>query len=107
MAVDQRDTAGKLADLGHKLPRPLIDDRSDMAEAVAQGDRDMARQHHEHAGAGLAGFEQRFAVFIGSQFPEPAHALDFVMRQRRKRLLVTRKREGRAGRRTGRDVCTH
>src|SRR4029079_2395949 len=58
-------------------------------------------------GAGLPGFEQRFAVFIGSQFPEPAHALDFVMCQRRKRLLVTWKSEGRAGRRTGRDVCTH
>ena len=62
MAVDQRDAAGKLADLGHELPRPLIDDRRDMAEAVALGDRDMARQHHEHAGAGLAGLEQRFAV---------------------------------------------
>ena len=62
MAVDQRDAAGKLADLGQELPRPLIDHRRDMAEAVALGDRDMARQHHEHAGAGLAGLEQRLAV---------------------------------------------
>ena len=79
MAVDQRDAAGKLADLGQKLPRALVDDRSDMAEAVALGDRDMARQHHEHAGTGLAGLEQRFAVLVGAQLPEPAHALDFVM----------------------------
>ena len=28
MAVDQREAAGKLADLGEKLPRPLIDDRA-------------------------------------------------------------------------------
>ncbi len=62
MAVDQRDAAGELADLGQKLPRPLVDDRRDMAEAVALGDRDMARQHHEHAGAELAGLEQGFAV---------------------------------------------
>ena len=62
MAVDQRDAAGELADLGQKLPRPLIDDRRDMAEPVALGDRDMARQHHEHAGPGLAGLEQHFAV---------------------------------------------
>ena len=34
-AVDQRDAAGKLADFGEKLSRPLVDDRRDMAEAVA------------------------------------------------------------------------
>ena len=28
MAVDQREAAGKLADLGEKLPRPLVDDRA-------------------------------------------------------------------------------
>ena len=58
-------------------------------------------------GPGLPVSNSASPCFIGSQFPEPAHALDFVMRQRRERLLVTRKREGRAGRRTGRDVCTH
>ena len=62
MAVDQRDAAGELADLGEELARPLIDHRRDMAEAVALGDRDMAGQHDEHAGPGLAGLEQHFAV---------------------------------------------
>ena len=108
MAVDQREAAGKLADLGEKLPRPLVDDRGDMAKAVALGDRDGARQHHEHAGADLAGLEQGFAVPVGAKLPEPAHPLDFGMRERRKCLLMAGKRDGsRAGRRTGRDVCTH
>ena len=61
MAVDQRDAAGELADLGEKLARPLIDHRRDVAEAVALGDRDMAGQDDEHAGTDLAGLEQRFA----------------------------------------------
>src|SRR5882757_10000414 len=109
MAVDQRDAAGKLADLGQKLPRALLDHGRDMAEAVAQRDRDMARQHHKHARAGLAGLEQSFAVLVAAQFAEPAHALDLVARQRRKSLLEARKREGiLAGRRIGCDrVCTH
>ena len=64
MAVDQRDAARELADLGEKLTRPLIDHRRDMAKAVALGDRDMAGQHHEHAGSGLAGLEQPFAVLV-------------------------------------------
>src|SRR5882757_6942682 len=91
MAVDQRDAAGKLADLGQKLPRTLIDHGRDMAEA------------------GLAGLEQSFAVLVAAQFAEPAHALDLVARQRRKSLLEARKREGiLAGRRIGCDrVCTH
>ena len=62
MAVDQRDAAGELADLGEELARPLLDHRRDMAEAVALGDRDMARQHDEHAGPRLAGLEQRLAM---------------------------------------------
>ena len=94
MAVDQRDATGELADLGQELPRPLIDHRRDMAEAVALGDRDMARQHHEHAGPRLAGLEQRFAVLVDAHLAEPAHALDFVPGQRRKGLLVARKRKG-------------
>ena len=101
VAVDQRDAAGELADLGEKLAGPLIDHRRDVAEAVALGDRDMARQHDEHAGPGLAGLEQRLAVLEAAQFAEPAHARDFVRRQRRKGLLVARKRKGNcAGRRT-------
>ena len=43
-AIDQRDAAGELAELSEELSRPLIDDRRDMAEAVALGDRDMAGQ---------------------------------------------------------------
>jgi hypothetical protein len=62
VAVDQRDAAGELADLGQELTRALIDHRRDMAKAVALGDRDFARQYHEHAGPRLAGLEQRCAV---------------------------------------------
>ena len=97
MAVDQRDAAGELADLGEKLPRPLVDHRRDVAEAVALGDRDMAGQHHEHAGPGLAGFEQHFAVLVTAQLAEPAHARDFLRRQRRKGLLEAGKRACRRG----------
>ena len=108
MAIDQRDAARELADLGQKLPRPLVDHRRDMAETIALGDRDMARQHHEHAGAGLAGFEQRLAMTKAARLAEPAHALDLGQRQRGERLLMARKNERRrAGRRTGRGVCTH
>ena len=92
MAVDQREAAGKLADLGQELSRTLIDDGRDMTKAVALGDRDRTRQHHEHAGADFAGFEQGVAVLIGSGLAEPAHPLDFLRRQRREGLLVTRKR---------------
>ena len=108
MAVDQRDAAGKLADLGQKLSRALVDDRSDMAEAVTLGDGDVAGEHDEHPRPHLAGLEQRFAGLVGAQLPETAHAGDFVMGERRECLFVTRKRGGsRADRRTGRDVCTH
>ena len=108
MAVDQREAAGKLADLSEKLPRPLVDDRGDMAKAVALGDRDGAGQHHEHAGTDLAGFEQGVAVPVGAKLPETAHPLDFGIRERRKGLLMARKRDGScADRRIGRDVCTH
>ena len=111
MAVDQRDAAGELADLGQKLPRPLIDDRRDVAKAVPLGDRDVARQHHEHAGAGLAGFEQPFAVLIAAHIPEPAHAVDLMRRQGRKGLLLTWKRRGSSPHSTclicDRDVCRH
>src|SRR5260370_23820876 len=58
MAIDQRDAARELADFGEELTGPLIDDRRDMAEAVALGDRNMAGQHDKHARSGLAGFEQ-------------------------------------------------
>src|SRR4051794_9640610 len=44
VAVDQRDAARELGDLSEKLPRPLVDDRGDMPEAVALGDGDVAGQ---------------------------------------------------------------
>ena len=109
MAVDQRDAAGELADFGQELARALIDHRRDMAEAVALGDRDMTRQHDEHAGPRLAGLEQHFAVPIGAQLAEPAHAVDFMRRQRREGLLVARKRKRPAPhwRARLRTVCRH
>ena len=63
-----------------------------MTEAIALGDRDMTGQNDEHARSGLAGFEQRFAVPVCSDVAEPAHARDFLRRQRRECLLMTRKR---------------
>ena len=91
-AVDQRDTAGQLADFGDKLPRSLLDDRRDVAETVALGDRDVARQHDEHAASGLAGLEHQLAVGIGFEFAEAAHARDLGIGQGRKSLLQARER---------------
>src|SRR4249919_1319394 len=90
MAIDQRDAAGKLADLRQKLPRPLIDHGRDMAQAVALGDRDMAGEDHEHSGTRLAGFEQPFSVVIRPELAEPAHPRDFGRCQRWESLLKTR-----------------
>jgi len=70
----------------------------------------MAGQQDEHAWPGLAGLEQTFTVFVFALLAEPAHARDFLRRQRRKGLLMTRKR-ARGGNNlirliTCRDVCT-
>ena len=40
----------------------MIDDRIDMAEAIALGDHDMARQDDDHAGTDLAGFDDQLTV---------------------------------------------
>ena len=90
MAVDQCDAARELADFGEELARSLVDHRRDVSEAIALGDRDMAREHDEHARSGLAGFEQHFAVPVSSDVAEPAHPRDFLRRQRGKGLFVTR-----------------
>jgi hypothetical protein len=92
MAIDQRDAARELADFSDKLPRPLIDHGRDVAEAVALRDRDMAGQQHKHAWSGFAGLEKLFAVFVMTLLAKPAHAGDFLRRQRRECLLMTRKR---------------
>ena len=92
VAVDQRGAAGELTDFGEKLTRSLVDHRRDVTEAIALGNRDMAGQHDEHARSGLAGLEQHLAVLVGSDIAEPAHARDFLRRQRRECLLMTRKR---------------
>ncbi|MFK4386087.1 hypothetical protein ABIA40_005495 [Bradyrhizobium sp. USDA 223] len=86
-AVDQRRPARELAELGQELPRPLIDHRRDVTETVALGDGDVARQHHEHAGPGLAGLEQQLAVRVGADFAEVPDPFDLGGRQRRKGLL--------------------
>ena len=92
MAIDQRDAAGELADFGQKLTWPLIDDRRDVAEAVALGNRDMAGQQDEHSRSRFAGLEQPFAVLVMAQFAESAHARDLVRGQCREGLLMARKR---------------
>jgi hypothetical protein len=92
MAVDQRDPAGELADLGQKLSRPLIDDGRDTAKPVALGDRDHAGQHDKHARTRLAGLEQGFAMLVMKHLAEPSHAVDLMLGQSRKGLLMARKR---------------
>jgi hypothetical protein len=62
IAVDQRTRPDSWPISGKELTGPLIEQWRDVAKPVAQRDRDMARQHHEHAGTGLAGLEQRFAM---------------------------------------------
>ena len=47
--------SGQRADLGQELAGTLIDDRRDVAEAVALGDRHVAAEDDEHAAAELAG----------------------------------------------------
>src|SRR5487761_1899685 len=90
VAIDQRDAAGELTDLGEKLPRPLVDHGRDVAEAIALRDCDMARQNDKHARPGFAGLEQSFAMPVIARLAEPAHPRDFLRRQRRKGLLITR-----------------
>ncbi len=92
VAVDQRNAPGERADFGKKLTRSLLDHRRDVAQAIALGDRDMAGQYDEHARSGLAGLEQPFAILVMANFAEPAHVRDLLRRQRRERLLSTRKR---------------
>src|SRR5271169_749228 len=91
VAIDQRDAAGKLTQLGQKLARPLLNDRRDMTEAVALADRHMAGKDDKHARSDFAGLEQRFAMLVVARLAEPAHPRDFLRRQRRKGLLITRK----------------
>ena len=87
MAVDQRDASGQLPDLGEELTRPLLDHGCDMAEPVALGDDDVARQDHEHARPGLAGLEQRLAVSEGADLAKTAHPRDLGRGQRWEGLL--------------------
>ena len=94
--IDQRDAAGELADLGDELPCPLLHDRRDVAETVAFGDRDMARQHDEHAASGLAGLEHQLAVGKGFELAEAAHACDLGFGQGRESLLRAREGAGRS-----------
>ena len=95
MSIDQRNATGELSDFGKKLSRALIDHGRDVPEAIALGNRHMAGQQDEHAGARFTGLEQLFAVLVTLDLAEPAHPRDLVRRQRRKRLLMTRKRAGR------------
>src|SRR4029434_5720392 len=81
------------------------DDGRDVAEPVAMSDADLARQHHEHAGTGLAGLEQRLAVLVAADLAETPHAVDFVRGQRRKGLLISGEGNGRAGWAYTTDVC--
>src|SRR5262249_42013198 len=77
-----------------------------MAEPIALRDADMARQHHEHAGTGLAGLERPLAMLVATYLAEPPHTVDLVRRQRRKCLLEAWERNGRgAGRAHTTDVC--
>ena len=69
-------TAGEVAELGQKLPRPLVDQRCDMTETVALGEGDMALQHDEHARPRLTGLEQQLSMRIGADFAEMPHARD-------------------------------
>ena len=78
MAVDQRDAAGELADLGQELARPLIDHRRDMAEPVALGDRDMPDSTTNMPGPGLPVSNSVSPCLIGAQLAEAAHAVDFM-----------------------------
>ena len=86
--VHQRCAPGKLTDLGQELTCALLGDGSDMAQAVALGDRNKARQHDEHAGPDFSRFEELLPVRVFAQRPVASQSIDFLVRQGRKRLLV-------------------
>ena len=92
MTIDQRDTAGELPDFSEELSWSLIDHGRDVAEAITLGDRNMAGQDHEHARSRFTRFEQLFTISVTLDVTEATHARDLAWRQRRKRLLVARKR---------------
>ena len=81
VAVDQGRASGQRPDLGQELPGTLIDDRRDVAEAVALGDGHMAADDDEHAAADVAGLEQALAVAVAADRSEPSQPLDFLRRQ--------------------------
>ena len=89
-AVDERAAAAQLTDLAGELADTVLDDRRVMAVAITAGDADGTGQHDEHAGPGLAGFEQPLTVRIAPHRAEAPHALDLRGRQRRKRLRAPR-----------------
>src|SRR5262249_18036084 len=91
MPIDERDAAGQMSDLGEELSWPLIDHRRHMAQTIALRDGDMAGQHDEHAGSGLPGLEQPFAILKRADFAEMTHPLDFLRCQRGEGLLVALK----------------
>ena len=92
MAIDQCGAAGELPGFGEKLTGYLIDHRCHVTEPIALGNRDTTGQDDEHSRSGFAGLEQFLAVLVASQFAEAAHARDLVRGQRRKCLLMPRKR---------------
>ena len=92
MTIDQRNTARELPDFGEELSWSLIDHRRDVTEPIALGDRNVAGQDHEHARSGFTRFEQLFTVLVTLDLAKAPHARHLIWRERRKRLLVTRKR---------------
>ena len=60
--IDERRLAGELAHFGQEPAWAFQRYRQVMAQPVAARHHHLAAEHHEHAGAGLAGFEQVIAV---------------------------------------------
>jgi hypothetical protein len=98
MAIDQRRPARQLADLGEELAGPVAHDRHDAAEAVALRDRDLAVEHDEHPGAGLAGRDELLAGAVAAAHAEATDAAAIGRIEGREQLVAPGVHHGRKGR---------
>lgn len=78
-----------MSDFGEELPRPVLDDRDNMAQSVPGADGNRARDEHEHAGASFAGYEQEIARLITPNLAEPLETRYLLRLEFREHLIAT------------------
>jgi hypothetical protein len=97
-AVDQRGPTGQLTDFSEKMLGAMFCNQNFAPDAIALVNLHAPTQHHKHAWAGVAGFEQQLTGFPVAHFAESAQTIDFragefgehlmhARRERRKRRV--------------------